>query len=202
MLLLPLYFQELRGTTVLTAGLLLVPQGLGTLASRPLAGRLSDRMGARWLAVAGFFTALLGTLPFALAGAHASYLVLMAALLVRGFGLSLVMVPLMALAFRGLQRDEVPDASVITRIGQQVGGSFGTAVLAVILTAATATATSTTGLAGAFQQSFWWATGFAAAGVVLSLALPGKLRDTPLPAGEDAPAEGHAAPSPVPDRSR
>jgi EmrB/QacA subfamily drug resistance transporter len=202
MLLLPLYFQELRGTTVLTAGLLLIPQGLGTLASRPLAGRLSDRMGARWLAVAGFCIALLGTLPFALAGVHASYLVLMAALLVRGFGLSLVMVPLMALAFRGLQRDEVPDASIITRIGQQVGGSFGTAVLAVILTAATATATSTTALAGAFQQSFWWATGFAAAGVVLSLALPGKLRDTPPSAGQDTPAEERAAPGPVPDRSR
>ena len=41
--------------------------------------------------------------------------------------------PLMALGFRGLERSKVPHASIITRIAQQVGGSFGTAVLAVIL---------------------------------------------------------------------
>lgn len=184
MLLLPLYFQQLRGTTVLEAGLLLIPQGLGTLASRSLAGRLSDTMGARWLAVGGFAITVVGTLPFALAAGHTSYLVLLAALLVRGFGLGLVTVPLMALGFRGLERDEVPDASIITRIATQVGGSFGTAVLAVILTAATTAATSTTALTDAFQQSFWWASGFAAAGALLSLALPGRSADTGSPAAD------------------
>jgi EmrB/QacA subfamily drug resistance transporter len=178
MLLMPLYFQELRGTTVLQAGLLLIPQGLGTLVSRSLSGRLSDTMGARWLAVAGFLIVLLGTLPFALADAHTNQWLLMTALLVRGVGLGTVTVPLMALGFRGLARHEVPDASIITRIAQQVGGSFGTAVLAVILTgattAATSTTTSTAAITGAFQQSFWWAIGFTAAGVFISLALPGR----------------------------
>ena len=57
----------------------------------------------------------------------------MVALFVRGFGLGAVTMPLMAVAFLGLEHEEVPDASIITRIAQQVGGSFGTAVLAVIL---------------------------------------------------------------------
>lgn len=70
MLLLPLYFQQLRGTTVLVAGLLLIPQGLGTLASRSLAGKLSDITGARWLVLAGFLIVLVGTLLFAFADAH------------------------------------------------------------------------------------------------------------------------------------
>ncbi len=172
MLLLPLYFQQLRGTTVLQAGLLLIPQGLGTLASRTLAGRLSDTIGTRWLAVAGFTIVGLGTAPFALSGAHTSYLLLVAALLVRGFGLGAVTLPLMALGFRGLERSKVPDASIITRIAQQVGGSFGTAVLAVILTSTLTAAASPAALEGAFRTAFWWALGFAAAGILISLVLP------------------------------
>ena len=50
MLLLPLYFQDVRGADALGAGLLLVPQGLGALLSRSLAGRLTDTIGARWVA--------------------------------------------------------------------------------------------------------------------------------------------------------
>ncbi|HEY0247930.1 MAG TPA: MDR family MFS transporter [Gryllotalpicola sp.] len=193
MLLLPLYFQELRGTDVLVAGLLLIPQGLGTLASRTLAGRLSDTMGARWLAVGGFLITLLGTLPFAFAGAQTNEWWLMAALFVRGAGLGAVTVPLMALGFRGLERREVPDASIITRIATQVGGSFGSAVLAVILTGALAAAGTPTALAGAFQQSFWWAIGFTVVGMLLSLALPGKVpAAAPAPGQASAPAQSRA----------
>jgi MFS family permease len=193
MLLMPLYFQELRGTTALEAGLLLVPQGLGTLASRSLAGRLSDTMGARSLAVTGFLVVLVGTVPFAFADAGTNEWLLMAALLVRGIGLGTVTVPLMALGFRGLERHEVPDASIITRIAQQVGGSFGTAVLAVVLTGATAVGATAGATTGAFQQSFWWAIGFTAAGVLVSFALPGR----PSAPVDAAPAAGEA---PVPVR--
>ena len=179
MLLLPLYFQQLRGTTVLEAGLLLIPQGLGTLASRPFAGRLSDTMGARGLTMIGFLIVGIGTVPFAFAGAHSNEVVLMAALFVRGIGMGAVTVPLMALGFRGLAREQVPDASIITRIAQQVGGSFGTAVLAVVLGSALATAGSPAALQDAFRQSFWWAIGFTAAGLLVSLALPATVSAAP-----------------------
>ena len=175
MLLLPLYFQDLRGLSALQAGLLLIPQGLGTLGSRALAGKLSDAMGARWLVVAGFLIVLLGTLPFGFADATTNQWWLMAALLVRGAGMGVVTIPLMALGFRGLARAEVPDASIITRIATQVGGSFGASVLVVILAGAAAGASSTAEAAVAFQTSFWWAIGFAGLGAVISLALPGRL---------------------------
>ena len=115
-------------------------------------------------------------------------------LLVRGIGLGTVTVPLMALGFRGLERAEVPDASILTRLAQQVGGSFGTAVLAVILTGATAVATSGPTLAAAFQSSFSWAIGFTAAGVLVSVALPGR---PSAPTGAPPPV---AAEAPVPAR--
>jgi hypothetical protein len=53
-----------------------------------------------------------------------------------GLGLAAVMIPLSAAAFVGLRHDEIPHAGIITRVAQQVGGSFGVATLAVILDAA------------------------------------------------------------------
>src|SRR6202050_4890344 len=73
MLLLPLYFQQVRHDTALTAGLLMVPQGLGSIAPRTLAGRLTDKIGPRLVVLAGVALAAIGTIPFALAGLHTSY---------------------------------------------------------------------------------------------------------------------------------
>ncbi len=177
MALLPLYWQQVRGADVLMAGLLIAPQGVGALLSRPLAGGFSDRFGARWVAFAGFVIIGLTTVAFALASATTDTWYLMAVLLVRGFGLAAVSIPLQAAAFVGLRRDEIPHAGVISRIAQQIGGSFGVAVLLIILSAALrhhpgAAAQS----AAAFDQAFWWAAGFTGLSLVLSLMLPGRTR--------------------------
>ena len=121
------------------------------------------------------------------AGAATPDWMLVVALLVRGLGLGAVFIPLMAVGFVGLEKDQVPHASIITRIAQQLGGAAGTAVLAVILQGAIATV----GLQAAFQQSFWWAVGFTALAVVLSLLLPG--RPKPAPASESQQLEEVAA---------
>ena len=172
MLLLPLSFQELRGADALGAGLLLIPQGVGSLLSRSVAGRLTDRLGARSVALVAFAVVGVATVPFALAGAGTPPWVLLLALLVRGVGLGAVFIPLMAVGFVGLGKEEVPHASIVTRIAQQLGGAAGTAVLAVILQGAVAAA----GPVAAFRQAFWWAVGFTAVAVVLSLLLPGRPR--------------------------
>jgi EmrB/QacA subfamily drug resistance transporter len=170
MLLLPLYYQELRGADALGAGLLLIPQGVGALLSRSLAGRLTDSVGPRWVALGGFVVVALATVPFALSGATTSYWVLGAALVVRGLGMGAVMVPMMSAAYVGLERSEVPHASIITRVAQQLGGSFGVALLAVILQHAA----SGSGLVDGFDQAFWWASGFGVVAAALALLLPGR----------------------------
>jgi Zn-dependent protease len=68
----------------------------------------------------------------------------------------------------------VPHASIITRVAQQLGGSFGTAILAVILVSSVAGSASRHGLAGAFDVAFWWATAFTALAAALSFLLPGR----------------------------
>ena len=175
MLLLPLSFQELRGVDPLIAGLLLVPQGVGTFFSRTIAGRLMDSIGAKWVALAGFAIVGLATIPFAVPNGATNEWVLMAFLVLRGFGLGAVTVPVMAVAFVGLRPSDVPHASILTRIAQQIGGSFGVALLAVILEGFTAAGDgSAAATAAAFHQAFWWSIVFTAIATVGSLALPGR----------------------------
>ncbi|GIF69987.1 MFS transporter [Asanoa ishikariensis] len=171
MLLMPLYYQGVRGTTALTAGLMLVPQGVGALLSRTVVGSNVDRLGARVIALAGFAVVAVATVPFALAGPHTSAWLLAFWMVVRGFGLGAVTMPVMVAGYLGLDKQQIPHSSVLTRTAQQIGGSFGTAVLAVIL--ATATTAHHESLAQAFHVAFWWSVGFSAVAVVLSLWLPG-----------------------------
>jgi EmrB/QacA subfamily drug resistance transporter len=179
MLLLPLYYQEVRGVSALTAGIMLVPQGIGTLLSRTAAGRLTDKIGARPVAVGGFAIMALATIPFASAGPGADAWQLVLWLVIRGFGLGAVTIPLMAVAYLGLDRQQIAHSSVLTRTAQQIGGSFGTAVLAVILQEA------------GFGAAFWWSVSFSLLAVLLSLWLPGAQRDRhrPEPADRGRPGE-------------
>jgi MFS family permease len=102
LLLLPLYYQQVRGASALAAGLLMVPQGVGSLLPRTVAGRLIDRTGPRPVVLTGMTLAALGTVPFALAGVHTNEVLLSAALLVRGAGLAAATIAVMAGAFTGL----------------------------------------------------------------------------------------------------
>jgi len=186
LLLMPLYYQDVRGTTALAAGVMLVPQGVGALLSRLVAGSNIDRFGPRLFALAGFAIVAAATVPFALAGPHTSAWLLALWMAIRGFGLGAVTMPVMVAGYIGLDKKQIPHSSVLTRTSQQLGGSFGTAVLAVILAGAIAAHPAT--LADAFHVAFWWSVGFSAVAVLLSLWLPGAQR-AQGPVGSAAPDE-------------
>jgi hypothetical protein len=87
---------------------------------------------------------------------------------------------------------------VLTRTAQQIGGSFGTAILAVILESAIAAHPAT--LADAFHVAFWWSAGFSAVAVLLSLCLPGAQRADPVrPRTGQEPEQPTALPAGAPD---
>jgi EmrB/QacA subfamily drug resistance transporter len=186
MLLMPLYYQEVRGTTALAAGVMLVPQGIGTVLSRTVAGSNIDRLGSRVIALAGFAIVAAATVPFAFAGPHTSGWLLAVWMVIRGFGLGAVTMPVMVAGYIGLDKQQIPHSSVLTRTAQQVGGSFGTAVLAVILE--NAIAAHHGALAAGFHIAFWWSVGFSAVAVLLSLWLPGAQR-APEPGPSDVPGQ-------------
>lgn len=73
----------------------------------------------------------------------------------------------MSVAYKDVQPSGIPDATMNTRIVQQVGGSCGTAIVAVVLQPLLPQ-----GATSAFQGAFWWAMGITAAALVPAIALP------------------------------
>jgi hypothetical protein len=79
---------------------------------------------------------------------------------------------------------QIAHSSVLTRTTQQIGGSFGTAVLAVILQSAAAGHGGN--LPTAFGIAFWWSVGFSLLAVLLSFWLPGAQRAPARPETAEA----------------
>ena len=172
-LLMPLYYQQVRGASALDAGLLLAPLGVGLGLSLIVAGRFTDRLGPRPIVLTGLLLTGASTLSLTQVGAHTSLVMLSCALLVGGAGIGAALVPSLASPYRGLTRDQIPRATSAIRILQQLGGSFGVAILAVVLQRQLAVHVgSAASLAAAYANTFWWALGFAAVAVVPALLLP------------------------------
>jgi EmrB/QacA subfamily drug resistance transporter len=131
--LLPLYWESVRGRTPLEAGLLMLPQALGSLVALLNVGRLADRHGSGRMVLGGLVLASLATLPFALADEETSYALLLPVLFLRGLGLSMVLVPSNTAAFRRLEPASVPYATSMLTVLLRVGGSLGVAVVAAVL---------------------------------------------------------------------
>jgi Na+/melibiose symporter-like transporter len=88
-------------------------------------------------------------------------------LFVRGLGIGAVLIPPMSVAYQDTEPAQIQHASMNTRIVQQVGASFGTAIVAVVLQSLL-----DSGAASAFQTAFWWAVGITVVALVPALALP------------------------------
>lgn len=133
MLLLPLFFQNIKGFSVLSAGLILIPQGIGMLITRPLIGKLTDKWGARYVVLASLGLTVAGTLPFIFFHEASSLILIGFVLFIRGTGISGISIPLMTDGYTGMVQEEIAQASVGTRLMQNIGGAFGSAVLATVV---------------------------------------------------------------------
>jgi EmrB/QacA subfamily drug resistance transporter len=211
LLLLPLYFQAVRGESALQSGLLLAPQGIGAMLMMPLAGRLTDKTGIGKVVIPGFAIVALSTLGLTQLAGDTSYWLIGADLFVMGLGMGLSMMPLFSGAMQTLRKAAVARASTALNILQQVAASIGTAVMSVLLTAALTdrfpNAPSGAGLgqsgkhlpaqvrdlmAEAFGHTYVWATAFVLVAFVAAWMLP---RRKPEPI-EDF--DGDAAPALIP----
>ena len=161
MILVPLYYQEVRHESLIATGLLVGPQGLGMLFAMPVAGRLTDRFGGGRVALFGVSTLCLSTIPLAFVGAGTSIGYISAVLLVRGVGIGFSFMPAMTAAFASLRPEQLSDATPQMNVLQRVGGAIGTAVLAVVLQRASGSNHAVGHLAGAFDSSYWWSLGIA-----------------------------------------
>src|SRR6202012_660913 len=85
MVLMPLYFQTVRGESAVTTGLLLIPQGIGAAIAMGLSGRATEKWGGGVTAAAGALITLVATVPFVLLGANTSFVLIGVAMIFRGF---------------------------------------------------------------------------------------------------------------------
>ncbi|NED12204.1 DHA2 family efflux MFS transporter permease subunit [Streptomyces sp. SID9124] len=170
MFLLPLYFQSGRGMSAWEAGLLLAPQGLGAAAGSVLVNRTITKVAPRTLVVTGIVLILAGTAPFTLLGHGVPDAVIAAALVVRGFGMSMIGAPVMNIVYSRIEPEQLPRAAGALNLLNTVGGSVGTAALAVILQ--NRLAARGTDVSAAFGDTFWWVLGFCLFAAAAATRLP------------------------------
>ncbi len=159
MILMPLYFQTVRGEDAISTGLLLIPQGIGGGLGMFLSGRLTQRLGAGRTSLLGGLILAAATIPFVLVTAGTSFELIGASMLIRGIGVGLAIMPAMTAAFSVLSREQVNDASPQLTVLQRVGGSLGTAIIAVVLQGHIDHAHTQAALASGFGQTYWWVLG-------------------------------------------
>jgi EmrB/QacA subfamily drug resistance transporter len=171
MILVPLYYQEVRHESVIVTGLLTGPQGLGMLLVAPLTGRLTDRFGGGRVALVGVLILALSTIPLGFVSSTTSIASISIVLLVRGVGIGFAFMPAMTAAFAALRPEQLSDATPQLNVVQRIGGAIGTAVLAVVLERTGGHAPTLTKLAGAFGTAYWWSFGIALVAVIPCVVL-------------------------------
>ncbi len=134
MIMMPLYYQVVRGLPAFEAGLLVAPQGVGAALMMPLSGRITDRHGAGRIVPIGALVLILCTFGLTHMTDQTPYWELVVLLFVMGLGMGATMMPTMSSAFVTLKHDQVPRASSAINAIQRVGGSFGVAILSTYLT--------------------------------------------------------------------
>ncbi len=134
LLLVPTYFQLVRGESTLRAGLLVAPQGIGAMITMPIAGALSDRVPVGRIVPFGLILIIASMFSLTQITSTTSYTTLIALLFVMGLGMGATMMPIMTSALRTLRRNEVARGSTLLNIVQQIASSIGVAIMSVILT--------------------------------------------------------------------
>ncbi len=134
LLLVPTYFQQVRGETPLQAGWLMAVQGLGAMVTMPIAGALMDRLPVGRIVPFGLVLIIGGMYALTQLTATTPYTYILPVLFVMGLGMGATMMPLMTSALKTLKSHEVARGSTLLNISQQVASSIGVAIMSVVLT--------------------------------------------------------------------
>jgi MFS family permease len=99
----------------------------------PIAGRLSDRIGSRWLMGGGMTLLGISLLLYERVTVHSNFWTLLPPMLVGGFGMAMTMSPMTSAAMQSVPTDKAGVGSGVLNSFRQVGGSLGIAVIGAIL---------------------------------------------------------------------
>jgi MFS family permease len=170
---LPIWFAAMMGSGSAEIGTVLIAMMLSMVVCSPLGGRLSERLGARAVAVAGTLSALAGVLLLTRLGHAAAPADAIPALLVVGAGLGLAAAPTQSSAVSAVPPEQSGMAAGAFSTLRYLGGMVGIGVLGVVLRDA-ALADEAVALA-AHQRALWVYGAVMFAAVLPAALLPGRL---------------------------
>ncbi len=128
----PMMLESLYGYPAFTAGLVLAPRGFASMASMFLAGRLINRLGAKPLIFTGVFCTLFGTLITTRYTLDIGPWWVIWPVMVQGFGLGLVFVPLATVSFATLPPAQSAEAAGLRQLSRSIGASLGVALSSAV----------------------------------------------------------------------
>lgn len=132
--LIPLYFQELLGYTAFAAGIIVGPRGFGAIVAMPLIGWLTNKVDARYLLTFGFLVFGFMSLDFGDVNLSISPWTLLWPIIITGFALSFVFVPITTQCYTTLRNEEIGNASGIFNLLRNIGGSIGISAAQTMIT--------------------------------------------------------------------
>ncbi|MDN6626844.1 MAG: multidrug efflux MFS transporter [Pisciglobus halotolerans] len=132
-ILLPIYFQTIRGLTPMQSGMALLPGSLVVATMSPITGRMFDKIGAKKLAITGLILVTIGTTMIGLVSLETPLWKIVSLQIVRSLGFSLTLMPLQTAAFNAVPLHLASHASALFNTLRQLAGSLGIALFVVIM---------------------------------------------------------------------
>jgi len=130
-----LFMQQVLRYSPVQAGATFLPMTLLVILVAPQAGRLSDRVGSRWLVGVGLTLVSASLLLYTRLDVDSTFWTLLPALLTGGVGMALSMTPTTAAAMSAVSVDKAGVGSAVLNSMRQVGGSLGIAIMGAIVAA-------------------------------------------------------------------
>jgi EmrB/QacA subfamily drug resistance transporter len=129
-----IYLQSARGFSALAAGLTLAPMSLTSMVVAPVAGRMADRIGGRYILTTGIslFTIGFGTFAF-VAGPDSTWLTFLLPAIIAGAGMGMTFAPMTTVAMRNIAPRVAGAASGVLNTTRQLGAAIGSAVMGALL---------------------------------------------------------------------
>ncbi|HEV8687396.1 MAG TPA: MFS transporter [Gaiellaceae bacterium] len=166
-----LYMQNILGFSAVQAGAAFLPMTLLITIVAPIAGKLSDRFGSRWLITAGLTLLSIQLFYYSGLGKDATFWDLLPALIVGGVGMSLAMTPTAAAVIRAVPTAKAGVGSATLNSMRQVGGALGIALMGAIMGHVTGGRQTPEAFVEGFSTSLRVAGLIALAGAVVAVAL-------------------------------
>jgi EmrB/QacA subfamily drug resistance transporter len=124
-----LYQQNIHDFSAIKTGLALTPMVIMMMVISPISGSVINRVGARRMITFGMIVTGFGMLLFLRSGVHASYLDILPAFLVMGFGMSFIWAPMTTAVLNSVESDKSGIASAVNGAIREIGTAFGIALL-------------------------------------------------------------------------